>query len=169
MPGSVADAEFGAFVIEARQRDAGIHVQADVRMARAEARQPRQQPAVGERMQCGDAQGGGLAGQLQVRGHGVDIAQRRIGGIRQLPAFQGQLHAARVALEQDHAQQRLQLAHVVADGTRREVQFVGGVGEVLVARGGGENPEGGQQGGAQAHGSLQTQARFVAWAYRTRL
>ena len=40
---------------------------------------------------------------------------------------------------------------------------------LLVTRGGGENPEGGQQGGAQAHGSLQTQARFVAWLYRTRL
>ena len=84
-------------------------------------------------------------------------------------ALGGELHATGMALEQHHAQQRLQLAHVVADGTRREVQFVGGVGEVLVARGGGENPEGGQQGGAQAHGSLQTQARFVAWAYRTRL
>ena len=75
------------------------------------------------------------------------------GGVGELAAFGGEGDAARVALEQDHAQVRLQPAHVVADRAGGEVQFLGRVGEVLVPGGGREDAEGGQQVGAQVHGS----------------
>jgi len=41
---------------------------------------------------------------------------------------------------------------MVADRTGGEVQLLGGMGEILVARGNREHPQRGQQGGAQDHG-----------------
>lgn len=72
--------------------------------------------------------------------------------IAALAAFGGQGHAARVALEQDHAEAGFQFADVVADRAGGEVQLLRGVGEILVPGGGGEHAQGGQQGGAQVHG-----------------
>src|SRR5690606_39242228 len=60
--------------------------------------------------------------------------------------------AACVALEQGRTQQRFQLAYVVADRAGGQVQFLGGMGKVLVSRRGGEHRQGRQQGGADDHG-----------------
>ncbi len=89
---------------------------------------------------------------MQVAGHRVEIAQCRRRGVGQLAPLGGQPHPARVALEQHRAQQHFQLAHMVADRTGGEVQLLGGMGEILVARGNREYPQRGQQGGAQDHG-----------------
>ena len=89
---------------------------------------------------------------MQVAGHCIEITERRRRRIGQLAAFGRQPHAARMALEQDGSKQVFQPSHMVADRTGGEVQFLGGVGEVLVACGNREHPQRGQQGRAKDHG-----------------
>ena len=156
MPGPVADAEVGAAFVEARQRGFGIEGQADARMLGREVGQARQQPGVGERVQGGDADAVFLVAIAAQRAQrDFHVGERAAGGVGQAPAFGGERHAARVALEQRDAQARFELADVVADRAGREVQFLGGVGEVLVAGGRFERGEGREPIGAQDHGEPQ--------------
>jgi hypothetical protein len=59
-------------------------------------------------------------------------------GVSQATTFGRQGHAARLALEQRHPERGLELAHMVADRGRRQVQLRPGPREAVVARGGGE-------------------------------
>ena len=111
-------------------------------------------------MQGVDAQARAVAGLSDRFGHRLQVGNGGGRGIGQQPAFAGQCDAACVALEQGDAEDGFQLADVVADRAGGEVQFLGGMGEILVPRGGGEHAEGGQQAGAQGH--IETQTKFVA-------
>ena len=151
--GAVADAEIGAAVVEAAQRDFGIDGDPHPRMQRGEAWQPRHQPGVGEGVQGGQAHALVVAaGSLQAAHDALHVGERIARGIRQLPAFRGERHPACVALEQDDAEPGLELAHVVADRAGGEVQFLAGVGEIVVAGGGFERRQRRQEVCAQGHG-----------------
>ena len=108
-----------------------------------------------------------VARRAQAAQHAVDVGQRAAGGVGQLAAFGGQRHPARVALEQGHAQPRLELAHVVADRAGGEVQFLRRVGEVLVAGRRFERRQGRQPVRAQGH--VEPQIWFVSDSQSMRL
>jgi hypothetical protein len=147
----MTDGQVGTVVVESGQGDIGVDMYAEVGVCGAEARQARQQPAVGQRMQGGDTQRRDAAAVMQVGGDGGDVGHRGSGGIGKLSAFGREGDAARIALEQHHAEVGFQLAHMVADRAGGQVQLFGGMGEILVTRGSGEHAKGRQQGRAQVH------------------
>ncbi len=114
-------------------------------MRGVEGVQPRQQPAHREGADHADAQRLAVvaAGKaLQGGGDAVEgLGQYRV----QALAFVGQGHAARQALEQDHAQARFQLLDLVAERGLGHAQLGGGAGQVLVPRGGFEGAQGVQR------------------------
>ena len=136
-------------------------------MRGGKARQPRDQPAVGERVQRRYPNSGDFLVLIQQRaGYCVEVGQRGVGRVRQRAALCCQRHAARMSLKERYAQCRFESPHVMADGTGGEVQLLGGVREVLMARGRREHCEGRQDGGADRH---EPRAIFVTDARSMRL
>src|SRR3546814_9268740 len=64
----------------------------------------------------------------------VEVGQAAARGIGQATTGPGQQHAARMAMEQRHAQPGLEFAHVVADRAGGQAELFRRMGEVLVAR-----------------------------------
>ena len=93
-----------------------------------------------------------IAAGAQHRQHAIEVGQCVAGGVGQLPAFRGERHPARVALEQGNTEPRFQLAHVVADRTGGQVQLLAGVGEILVPRRRFERCQRRQPVASQCHG-----------------
>ncbi|KGR55437.1 hypothetical protein OC00_08070 [Xanthomonas vasicola] len=73
---------------------------------------------------------------MQIAGHRSNFGQCSGGGIGELTAFGGEFDAARQTLKQRSPQQCFEPAHVVANCAGGEVQFFGGMREILVARSG---------------------------------
>ena len=169
MPGAVADAEVGAAFVEAGQRDFGVEGSGG----------------------CADAARRSAAGAASARCRSSEcrvVMRTRCSSSRSprrlrsapsmsasaLPAASASCRPSAVRVtprawrwNSGDAEPRFELAHVVADRAGGEVQFLGGVGEVLVAGGGFERRQGRQPVRAQGHG--EPQIWFVAGAESMRL
>jgi hypothetical protein len=77
--------------------------------------------------------------------HRLELDEQVLQGRRQRRPGRGQLDRAIEAHEQRFAHVLLEPAHLVADGGRRHVQFLGRLQETLVARGGFEAARGDQR------------------------
>ncbi|MCY1433667.1 hypothetical protein D9M71_497030 [compost metagenome] len=112
----------------------GHQAQLDIRVALLQARQARGQPFGQKRRNRAQAQGAADFASVQAAQLGIDAAIGFADGLRQALAFGGQLHAAGAAQEQAKAQALFQLADLLADRARGDVQFFGAAGERQMPR-----------------------------------
>ncbi|MNV60093.1 hypothetical protein D3C71_1525460 [compost metagenome] len=107
----------------------GHQAQLDVRVALLKARQARREPFGQERRDRAQAQGAADFPRVQAQQFGFDAAVGFGHRLRQALPFGAQFHTARPAQEQPIAQAFFQLAHLLADGARGDVQLFGTAGE----------------------------------------
>jgi len=113
-----------------------VELERDVRVAGVPVAHARQQPALRERRQHGDAQarlrtGGRRGGGTHAS---VDLVERRADGLQQRRAGGIEHDAASAPIEQRDAELDLELAQLLADRAVREVQLFGGRPQVAGAR-----------------------------------
>ena len=153
-PGAGAGAQCGmeALALQVNQVLRAVDVQRDAWMPLAPARHARQQPALRERRQHGEAQrlhfslggqrGGAHALVEQVERGLHRRAQRGAGGVER--------EAAAAPLEELEAELLLEVAHLLAHCAVREVQLLGRGAQVFAACRGAEGGQGGER--ESAHG-----------------
>ncbi|MNH06119.1 hypothetical protein D3C79_654750 [compost metagenome] len=107
----------------------GHQAQLDIRVALLQARQARGQPFGQKRGDRTQAQGAADFAGVQAQQFGFDAAVGFGHRLRQALPFGAQFHTARPAQEQPIAQAFFQLAHLLADRARGDVQLFGTAGE----------------------------------------
>ncbi|MNL41351.1 hypothetical protein D3C87_1637550 [compost metagenome] len=117
----------------------GHQAQLDVRKTLLQTRQARRQPFAQERRNRTHPQNPADHARIQSSQFRVDAAKGLVDGNGQALAFCAQLHPAGAAVKQAKAQAFFQLADLLADRPRCDVQFFGASGERQVPRGTGKH------------------------------
>ncbi|MNT48505.1 hypothetical protein D3C72_1852880 [compost metagenome] len=135
MAAAEADPHVDALAFQVLQGAARLQQHFDAGMAFDEMPEARRQPARRKRGNRRDRQpriGGRGPQRLRRRG---DLRKSLAQHQRKLPSLRRDRHMAAVAQEQQQAQFFFQLAHLVADGAVRQVQFLGRARKIAVAGG----------------------------------
>ncbi|MCY1411900.1 hypothetical protein D9M71_272960 [compost metagenome] len=117
----------------------GHQAQLDVRKTLLQTRQSRRQPFAQERRNRTHPQNPADHARIQSSQFRVDTAKSLVDGNGQALALSAQFHATGTAVKQAKAQAFFQLADLLADGSRCDVQFFGATGERQVPRGTGKH------------------------------